>query len=184
MDCPNCKNEVLGNLAPVEFFEWSVLEDGTLKIDGYKGDEEKVVIPSEIDGKRVTVIGNNSFQFGEITSITIPNSVTAIGVCAFASCTSLTLINIPESVNEIGEMAFMGCSLLTSLNLPDSVTVISGCTFAGCTSLSSISIPAGVTKICDSAFTNCTSLTSITIPDSAQIAAHAFDGTPLEDRYR
>lgn len=184
MNCPNSNNEALENSTPVEDFEWSVLDDGTVKIDEYEGDDEKVVIPSQIDGKSVTVIGNNSFQFSEITSITIPDSVTAIDNCAFASCPSLTSINLPESVTEIGEMAFMGCTSLISINIPDSVTVISGCAFAGCTSLKTITIPESVTKIGDSAFTNCTSLTTITIPESVKIVRGAFDGTPLEDRYK
>ena len=184
MDCPNCKSGMLDNPAPAESFKWSVLGDGTVRIDEYEGDDEKVVIPSQIDGKSVTVIGDNSFQFSEITSITIPDSVTAIGACAFASCPLLTSINLPDSVTEIGEMAFLDCTSLISINIPDSVTLISGCAFAGCTSLTLINIPESVTKICDSAFTNCTSLTSITVSGSVKIVRGAFNGTPLEDKFK
>ena len=180
MDCSNSRNEALEKTTPVEFFEWSVLGDGTVSIDGYKGDDEKVVIPSEMDGKRVTAIGNNSFQFSEITSITIPHGVTKIECCAFASCPSLASINIPDSVTAIGEMAFLGCTSLTSIDIPEGVTVISGVTFAGCTSLMSITIPDSVTKIGDSVFTNCTSLTSINIPDSVtEIGENSFVGCEL-----
>lgn len=40
---------------------------------------------------------------------TIPNSVTTIGVSAFACCDSLISINIPNSVTTIGESAFSDC---------------------------------------------------------------------------
>ena len=66
----------------------------------------------------------------------IPDSVTSIGVCAFAGCDSLTSINIPDSVNDIRPGAFAGCNSLTSINIPKGVTSIWECAFAGCDSLS------------------------------------------------
>ena len=41
-----------------------------------------------------------------LTSVTIPNSVTSIGDCAFYDCTSLTNVTIPNSVTNIGDEAF------------------------------------------------------------------------------
>ena len=49
------------------------------------------------------------------TTYTIPDSVTAIGNCAFLSCDSLTIVNIPDSVTTIGDSAFEDCSSLTSV---------------------------------------------------------------------
>ena len=66
----------------------------------------------------------------------IPDSVTSIGVCAFAGCDSLTSINIPDSVNDIRPGAFAGCNSLTSINIPKGVTSIWECAFADCDSLS------------------------------------------------
>ena len=43
---------------------------------------------------------------------------------AFENCTELTSITIPGSVTEISERAFAGCTGLTSIIIPDSVTVI------------------------------------------------------------
>ena len=46
-----------------------------------------VVIPSEIDGKSVTSIGNRAFEFCDgLTSITIPRSVKSIGNELFGWC--------------------------------------------------------------------------------------------------
>ena len=48
----------------------------------------------------------------EITSLTIPNSVTSIGGYAFSGCSSLTSVTIPDSVTSIGGYVFSGCSSL------------------------------------------------------------------------
>ena len=53
-----------------------------------------------------------------LTSVTIPNSVTSIGGLAFYGCTGLTSVTIPNSVTSIGEDAFDGCSSLTSMEAP------------------------------------------------------------------
>ena len=73
-------------------------------------------------------------------SYTIPNSVTTIGLCAFANCKFLTSVVIPNSVITIGIDAFYGCTSLTSVTIPDSVTIIDDCAFYICTSLESITV--------------------------------------------
>ena len=65
----------------------------------------------------------------------IPNSVTAIGDCAFEGCTGLTSIDIPNSVTNIGDCAFSECTGLTSIVIPNSVTVIGEGAFSECTGL-------------------------------------------------
>ena len=64
----------------------------------------------------VTSIGYDAFDGMNITSITIPASVTSIGERAFANCTKLTSITIPNSVTSIGYEAFYNCRSLTSIN--------------------------------------------------------------------
>ena len=52
--------------------------------------------------------------------MTIPNSVTSIGLGAFISCTGLTSITIPEGVKSISELAFSGCTALKKVEaLPE-----------------------------------------------------------------
>ena len=106
----------------------------------YRGDIE---IPSSViyNGTEYTVtsIGAGAFfpyyiYEGEsyITSVTIPNSVTTIGVGAFQGCSGLTSLTIPNSVTTIGWGAFECCSGLTSVTIPNSVTTIGEMTFSGC----------------------------------------------------
>ena len=54
-----------------------------------------------------------SANCNNLTSITIPNSVTSIGYNAFGYCSGLTSVTIPNSVTSIAEFAFYGCSNLT-----------------------------------------------------------------------
>ena len=123
-------------------------------------------IPATIGGYPVTSIGNFAFQYSNISSANIPNSVTSIGECAFNDCSELTNITIPDSVTSIGDCAFRYCARLTSVTIGNGVTSIDGGAFEYCTGLTSITIPDSVTSIGDWAFGYCTRLTSITIPDS------------------
>ena len=114
----------------------------------------------------VTSIGMNAFRSSGITSIDIPNGVTSIGKYAFSMCTNMKSVSIPNSVTFIAEGAFELCSGLTTLDIPDSITAIGSSVFGTCSGLVSVTIPNSVTSIGWHAFDNCSSLTSITIPSN------------------
>ena len=144
------------------------------------GCDEKIsgdlLIPATIEGKPVTNIGNFAFGGSEnLTSITIPTSVSSIGNQAFVLCANLTSITIPDSVTSIGSGCFYYCNSLTSITIPDSITSIGEDAFAECSSLTNITIPDGVTRLGAGVFFRCTSLTNITIGSSVtSIEAKAF----------
>ena len=89
-------------------------------------------ITSVVINSGVTSIGKSSFSNLSLTSITIPNSVTKIGDCAFMACSSMTNITIPNSITSIGRYAFYGCTNLTNITIPDSVTTIGQNAFEDC----------------------------------------------------
>ena len=85
------------------------------------------------DGRCLIIDGELiAFAPAELTSYTIPDSVTSIGEYAFLVCSSLTSITIPNSVTSIESHAVAYCSSLTSITIPDSVTEIKGSAFYGC----------------------------------------------------
>lgn len=82
-------------------------------ITGYTGDAlNTITIPSTIDGKPVTKIGDYAFynntRIG--TQMILPASLTSIGAKAFAN-SSIERINFHESINFIAEDAFEGANL-------------------------------------------------------------------------
>jgi hypothetical protein len=97
--------------------------------------------------RTITITGGNSIGEGafsnceNLTSITLPNSVTSIGDYAFNGCGGLTDITIPASVTSIGDRAFSGCDGLTDITIPASVRSIGEYAF-GCENLTSISVNA------------------------------------------
>lgn len=157
-------------------FRYYCDDDGNVLISKYVGDAENVVIPSEINGKKVTAISDFAFaSCANLTDITIPDSVTKIGNYAFEYCTSLTDITIPDSVTEIGISTFEECTNLTGVTIPNGVTEIRYGTFRLCENLKNIKIPDSVTEINERAFEQCKNLTDITIPNNVTtIGDYAF----------
>jgi len=122
----------------------------------------------------VTFIVNGAF-WGNLllTSVTIPNSVTSIGINAFAG-SGLISVTIPNSVTTIGDSAFDGNTSLTSVTIGNSVTTIGEGAFAWTTSLTTVTIPESVITIGIAAFAH-SGLTSVTIPDSVTtISSYTF----------
>jgi hypothetical protein len=99
-----------------------------------------IVIASTYNGYPVTWISGKAFSnCTHVTSVTIPNSVTTIGIDAFSHCTGLTNVTIPNGVTTIGNAAFSNCTNLTSVMLGSSVTTIYAA-FYNCTSLTNFSV--------------------------------------------
>ena len=147
-------------------YEYTILEDGTAEITNYTGSDTEIVIPSELDGHKVTKIGRGAFYFCDsLTSIKIPDGITSIGGSAFMGCKSLTSIVIGSDVKSIGRDVFYNCVSLMSITIPDSVEKIEDFLFHGCASLSKVTIGSGATFIGDYAFSGCLSLTCIEVSD-------------------
>ena len=110
------KNGIKYNILSKYLVEIAENWDYTDETSYYSGD---IVIPESVEmtNNTYTIIGIGEYAFADhdITSITIPNSVTTIGEFAFLACTGLTSITLPSSITSIKVGAFEECTNLTSI---------------------------------------------------------------------
>lgn len=150
--------------------------DGTCAVVGIGScEDENLVIPKKSpDGDKVTTIGDNAFKNSKVRTVTMPNTITEIGVEAFFSCNRLENITFSNTLKKIDSNAFWGCDTITEIVLPDSLEEFgknvgsdgeeyegSG-VFVGCEKLSKINIPKNLKAIYDNTFKG-TALTEVKI---------------------
>lgn len=109
----------------------------------------EIVIPETI-----TKIGKYQFyEVSTISKVTVPNSVTEIGDCAFSS-TGITEIVIPSSVKVIGNSVFKWCSSLTKAEIKGTVESMGTNVFYNAR-LNSVTLPKGTYSINSDFFAQC-----------------------------
>lgn len=173
---------------------------------GFGGNFE-ILSHTYLDGQGIIVFDGNLLQIenkafansGNLTSMSLPDGITAIGTEAFANCPKLEEINIPESTRSISQRAFKGCASLKTLSVPeicklgDSAFEGSGLEsfifpnrseqngvaqglFRDCKNLKSVQLPDGITTILENAFSGCTELRSVNVPRSLrEVKSGAFN---------
>lgn len=120
-------------------FAYSENDDGTITITGGTIVTPKLEIPSELDGKKVSAIGNSAFLFQSfITDLVIPEGVKSLDWYCFNTCENLETVTLPDSLEFIDSWAFERCSKLKTINVPANVTRINGGAFAQNSSMTSI----------------------------------------------
>lgn len=169
--CNTAIETIAANLEHYQYNEWwySVLSDGTVAIRQYDKKTEIITVPSEINGRKVTEIGDHAlmgstYPLEPTKEIILPPTIRKIGGGAFSYCTKLEKINIPDSVKEIGVRAFIGCSSLKSINL-NKVEKMGFGVFEECTGLENIHISGKIKTVPERAFYKCTNLKSLTIDE-------------------
>lgn len=149
----------------------SYLETATLtKFQDWYYDEN-VVIPEtfEYGGTTytITAIGANAFfseydDYDDILTLTIPETVTTIGVKAFSNLKSLEVIRLPQGLKEIASDTFTNCISLEEINFPEGLETLNEYACYNCTSLKSVSFGSKIKNISQLVFDN-TCLQSISI---------------------
>jgi hypothetical protein len=161
--------------------------------------ESCVILTNALIPNSVVHIGTNAFSASGLMSLTIPESVTSVGISAFSSCSNLTSAVIGENLTSIEEFtfrdcisltnviivdglksigfeAFSACSKLTAINVPDSVIDLQLYAFRSCNALTGVTIGSGTTNIDGSIFYDCGSLTTITVSAFNKVY-RSIDGT-------
>ena len=156
-------------------YTYYVQEDGSACITNYKGLGYVLNLPKELNGHAVKRIGRGAFANRSMVSITLPDTLTAIGDGAFERCSSLGSIKLPDGMTAIGDRAFSGCHSLRSIQLPAGIKAIGDEAFDRCSSLDNVELPDTLIAIGDRAFGGCRSLQSMTIPKGVnEIGYSAF----------
>ena len=193
----NLQIAILGGEIPSTDYEEAGLtvETGkTVAITGYSIEGGlDVVIPSNINGKKIVAIYDNAFTTRGVTPTGISsnnveykvkplynkkNNYEVVPILKVPSKgLGITSVVIPNTVKIIGDMAFER-NHLTSVAIPSSVTSIGYRAFYK-NNLTSVTIPNSVTSIGDRAFSS-NQLTSVTIPTSVtSIGSGAFENNYL-----
>ncbi|MDR2210784.1 MAG: leucine-rich repeat domain-containing protein [Spirochaetaceae bacterium] len=152
--------------APEENTDFILLQNrsGGITITGYRGTERSVIIPESFGGLPVTIIGSKAFYHRELSSVTIPKTVTTIEPMAFAD-NQLASVEVPGAVI-IGYEAFAN-NRLTQLSLSADLVSIGQRAFVN-NRLSTVAIPGRVSNIGKDAFAD-NPLRSITLGLSRNI---------------
>lgn len=124
-----------------------------------------------LSGLNLTFIGNSAFNgCNQLTTLTLPNSLTFLGAAAFNDCSGLTgMLQLSGlTLTVLNNTAFRNCSSLTNLVLPTTLISINQQTFQNCVGLTGLNLSnlTNLTSIGPNAFENCNSVTSLTLPTS------------------
>ncbi|OUN41764.1 leucine-rich repeat protein [Enorma massiliensis] len=138
---------------------------------------ENYTIPSAVDGRQVTALGNGSLQgLQNLQNVVVPASVQSMGSGVFQSSTSLESVVFKDGMsfgsNSNGlNGTFSGCTALTSVTFPSSMTGSSSyamnSTFYNCHALREVVIPSYITAVTNNPFYACFTLRTITYDAAA-----------------
>lgn len=96
--------------------------NGSITILSYRGAASDVTIPAYVGGKPVTSIAVNCFAFAsELTTVTLPATLTQIGAGAFRYCFALQEVTLMGEVRYLDQSVFEACYAFTALRCPASV---------------------------------------------------------------
>lgn len=148
-----------------EHFRYDLNEDGNgVVIAGLLMENPATVrFPKEIEGYPVVEISLLLEKGHNVTSVSIPDTVTKIGNMAFIGRESLRSIVLPKNLKIIGYRSFYG-SGITSIVIPEGVTHIGDYAFGVCKNISSVTLPESIEEIGDQAFVSCPELISVKLP--------------------
>lgn len=178
--------------SPIEDFDYETINDDTeMWITGYNGSDEIIVIPNEIEGKKVTrlgaanswssidhgnttckavvlnkdlkIVGAKSFYNWDINTILFNDGLEKIYSDSFTS-TNIEILEIPDSVTNIGELAFSSTKNLKKIKFPNNKTCEYGASCFAYSGIEEVIFPANL-KSDYVLFISCNNLKKIVIED-------------------
>lgn len=150
-----------------------------IELETYYGQDNDVVLPSEMYGLKVTKINQNFYMSNSdsIESLSIPGSIESIPDNIFSDMTFLETLTLNEGIKTIGSNNFSNSYSLKNVVFPDSLISIEDNVFSNCENLLDIKFGNSIENIGEAAFLNCISLKNINFPNSLKtIEIAAFSG--------
>lgn len=172
-------------------YELNTLSNGTVEIKKFRGfEEEQMIVPNQVDGKRVVGIANGAYEdCKQIKSVIVSDGIIYIDDSAFCNCTNLCEVRLPHTLERLGSLpesrrrsylssdptcigdtifsaqgVFSGCALV-KIKLPPKLSVLGQHCFFGCQKLNEIDLPNNIEAISEFCFGECTALRKVTLPD-------------------
>ncbi|MDY2880149.1 MAG: leucine-rich repeat protein [Candidatus Borkfalkiaceae bacterium] len=132
---------------------------------------------SSVDLSSVNAIGNYSFAFNKLTSLTLPESSQSLGIGAFYKNEYLEKVTFNAPKIKVGSMVFAGCSKLRSVEI--NAAVVSSEAFLDCSSLTDVTLGKDVAVIGANAFTG-TSVARFNLAEGSAFTAENNGGYLLK----
>ena len=132
------------------------------RLDDYQGYELNLILPREIDGVQLTMLGGSVMtraSYGDNYEVELP----------------VVSVVIPETYTEIVPYAFAGCETLETVICYAPVELLPDCAFQNCTSLREVIFVNGVGGIGNYVFDNCPNLETVYVgPYVDSVGEYAF----------
>ena len=119
----------------------------------------KLTIPAEVNGYKITAVGDQALMGCSLQDIELPETIESIGKQAFENCGDLKSVVLPDHITALPEACFSFCMSLSEIILPKHLKSIGKDAFSGC-AMSTVTIPAEVDSIAKGAF-DCDGLRSV-----------------------
>lgn len=160
-------------------FQFRLIDDGTLCVQTYTGDEAEVTVPPDCDGVPVTVLNDGLFRdHKEITALLLPDCVTDLGEFLFDGCENLRQLTLPARLERLWGYTFVR-SALEEVVLPDGVRTIPPFCFKDCKNLRRVVCGAGMQEIRAWAFGGCDRLSQVDCGPGVRLSPQAFASKEL-----
>ena len=134
------------------------------RLDSYQGYELNLILPREIDGVQLTMVGGgmmNRASYGDnfdvelpVRSLVIPENYTEIPAYAFWNCDTLETVICYAPIENLQEGMFANCTSLREVVFVNGVHNIDRYVFSNCPSLETVYLGRYLGEISESAFLN------------------------------
>lgn len=133
-------------VSPESDFEVLDVEGGVSV--AYFGDDEIVVIPETIGGKKVVEISRRGFVNADtVRAVKLADTIEVVGENAFHAVDALEIIVAGVNLKKVEDYAFTNCPKLRCLELNEGIEYIGGCAIFSDPCLKEFYIPGSVKEI-------------------------------------